>query len=354
MDTAGPAVKFARAEVNGVMMRFTEELDPASAENPSNYINTAMPVTTAKLQMDSQSVFLTLTKYNKDSISNVIITNIKDRSSAMNSSGLKNAILIKSKPLTMPVKINCGGGVYKDYLADQEWNPSVEYGRVDATVYQNTNTIVGAIDPDVYNSELNGIVEYNVRVPNGTYTVILMIAENYFTAAGKRKFSVAVQGNVVVKDIDIFDVVGKGVQCLRVADQVQVTNGIVDVHFMAQIDNAILNGIIITPVVADVNENENQNKTPLQWNIGQNYPNPFNGQTTIPVEISPAENLTIRFYDTLGREVSAMPIGIVTEGRHFFRWNGTDNKGRKLASGAYYYVVQGHLNSSTKKLVFVQ
>ncbi len=351
-DNTGPSVKFARAEANGVMIRFTEEIDPVSAENPSNYINTSMPVTSAVLQPDSQSVFLTLSNYKADSITNVIVTNIKDRSTSQNSSGVKNALLIKSQPLSFPVKVNCGGGVYKDYLADQEWGPTVEFGRVDGTVYQNNVTVTGTVDPDIYKSEVNGLVEYKVRVPNGTYTVIVMMAENYFTSAGKRKFSIAVQGITAIKDLDIFAAVGKGVQCQRVVNQVQVTDGIIDVHFMAQIDNALLNGIVIVPVAAGVNEN--RKTVPGQWNIGQNYPNPFNGSTIIPVQLSEDDHLTIKIYDTLGRTISVLPIGFVSKGIHQFSWNAKDTKGRSITSGAYYYVVEGTSQRSAKKMLLIQ
>lgn len=351
-DNIGPSVKFSRAETDGILIRFTEEVDPISAQTPSNYINTTRPITSAVLQNDSQSVFLTLTNYHKDSISNIVVTNIKDRSVSQNSSGVKNIFPIKSQPLSFPVKINCGGGAYKDYLADQEWSPSKEYGRVDATVYQNTSNVSGTIDPDIYKSELNGIVKYLVRVPNGTYTVILMMAENYFTSSGKRKFSISSNGVVAIKDLDIYAAVGKGVQCQRVINQVQVTNGILDLHFTAQIDNPLLNGIVIVPV--SVNVNKNQEIIPKQWNIGQNYPNPFNGNTIIPVQLMEDDHLTIKIYDTLGRMISELPIGFVSEGIHQFPWNAKDSAGRTVPSGAYFYVVEGTFQRSAKKMLLLQ
>lgn len=351
-DNTGPSVKFARAEANGVLIRFTEEVDPVSSQNPSSYINTAMPVIAAQLLPDSQSVFLTLTGYNKDSITNVVITDVKDRSPAQNSSGVKNALLIKSQPLSFPVKINCGGSAYKDYLPEQEWGPNVEYGRVDGTIYQNTSTVTGTPDPEIYRSELNGLVEYKIRVPNGTYTVILMMAENYFTSAGKRVFSVAVQGNIVVKDLDIYATVGKGVQCQRVANQVLVTDGVLDIHFMAQKDNGLINGIVVVPVAAGVNDGKNS--SPAEWNIGQNFPNPFNGSTIIPAEFTSPDDIFIRFYDTLGRKVSEIHVGSVSAGKHYFSWDAKDEHGTHLASGVYYYVIKGNTQQALKKLVLVQ
>nr|MBP9211767.1 family 16 glycosylhydrolase [Bacteroidota bacterium] len=136
-DNTGPFVKHARAEENGVMIRFTEELDSVSAQTPSTYINSAYPVTAAVLQDDGQSVLLTMTNYHRDSVANVIVNNVKDRSAARNTSGVKNAVLIKSAPLTFPVKVNCGGGALNDFLPDQEWGPATEYGRMDGALYSN-------------------------------------------------------------------------------------------------------------------------------------------------------------------------------------------------------------------------
>ncbi len=351
-DNAGPGVKFARAEEQGVLVKFSEEVDPVSAQFANNYINTAMPVTAAVLQRDSQSVFLTLSNYQKDSLQNIIIANVKDRSASQNSSGVRNIFPVKSKPLTFPVKINCGGPAYKDYLPDQEWGPSVEYGRVDATVYQNTAVVSGALDPDVYKSELNGIVRYRVRVPDGTYTVILMMAENYFTAAGKRKFSVAVNGTPAVQDLDIFAQVGKGAQCQKVVNNVKAKNGMIELHFTAAIDNPLLNGLVIIPVSVSVPDGGET--MPAEWKIGQNFPNPFNGRTVIPVQVMQDDHLSVSIFDLLGRKVAHLPVGPVQRGMHLIPWSATDLRGAAMASGPYVYVVEGRLGSSAKKMLLLQ
>ncbi len=351
-DNAGPSVKYARAEANGVEIRFTEELDPVSAENPSTYINSAMPVIGAKLLSDSQTVFLTLTNYKKDSVSNVVINNIKDRSPNMNSSGVKNAVLIKTVPLTFPVKVNCGGGAAAGFLPDQEWGPAVEYGRMDGSLYTNTATASGTADPEIFRSELNGLVRYNFRVPNGTYDVTLMMAENFFTAQSKRIFSVFVQGVPFIQDIDIFKTAGKGVQVHRTAANVKVTDGILDIHFAAQVDNPVVNGIVIVPAAAGINENEGL--VPRGTDIGQNFPNPFNGQTVIPVHAAHDDRMTIRIFDTLGRMVSELPLGDVSKGEHRFFWNAKDGTGSAVSSGTYYYVVDGRFGRSAKKMVLIR
>jgi flagellar hook assembly protein FlgD len=92
----------------------------------------------------------------------------------------------------------------------------------------------------------------------------------------------------------------------------------------------------------------------VQWKLGQNFPNPFNGRTMIPVELSADDDLSIRFFDSLGRFVSELPLGRVGKGSHNFQWDGTDINGSPLASGLYYCVVQNRHRSSVKKLVFLK
>ena len=90
-----------------------------------------------------------------------------------------------------------------------------------------------------------------------------------------------------------------------------------------------------------------------------NYPNPFNPETTIPFDLfdtdfrsgQPAV-VTIRIYN-LFRQLVAIPTALhppngnvlvdklpyTTPGRWEAFWNGTDVRGRKVASGIYYVVL---------------
>lgn len=351
-DIAGPFVKYARAEANGVEIRFTEELDPLSAENPASYINSTHPVTAAKLQKDSQTVFLTLTNYHKDSVLNVVVNNVKDRSAAMNSSGVKNAVLIKSQPLTFPVKVNCGGAAFQDFLAEKEWGPAAEYGRMDGSLFTNTGTAAGSSNPEIFKTEVNGLVRYRFRVPNGTYSVTLMMAENFFSASGKRIFSVSIQGEQVINKIDLFATAGKGVQDNRTFDGIKVTDGLLEIHFTAQVDNPLVNGIVIEPASSGINENFGV--PPQRLELGQNFPNPFNGETVIPVQTSQNDQVTVRIYDALGRNISVIPLGAIDKGQYNITWNSKDDAGRTVASGIYYYTVQGMHHRDIKKMLLLR
>ena len=351
-DIVAPNVISARAEADGLVIYFFEEVDSNSAVMLSNYLVQNNTVANAVLYSDKKTVRLTLAEYDTSKLSSVILMNIKDRFSPANTLVGKSVTITKPNRLTFPVKINCGGPAYNDFLPDQMWNAALEYGYLDGNKYQNTNTTSGSGDPMIFKSELNGSAEYRVRVPNGKYAVFLMMSENYFTATGKRLFDIAVQGVVAEKNLDLFAKVGKGVQYQKVVPSVSVTEGMLDIHFMSLVDNAVINGITIMQLPTDVNENIGT--VPERWNIGQNYPNPFNGSTVIPFSLSSDENISIRFFDTLGRLVSERNLGMMQRGVHSFTWNAKDRNGNALSSGAYLCVVNGGRVTSMRKMLLIQ
>jgi hypothetical protein len=335
------------------MVYFFEEVDSTSAVNVSNYIVQSNTVSKAVLYSDKKTVRLTLAAYDTSTLTSVILMNIKDRSVPANILTGRSVTIAKPKRLTFPLKINCGGAAFGDVLGDQMWNAGLEYGYLDGNQYQNTLTTTGSGDPQFFKSELNGTAEYRIRVPNGTYMVFLMMAENFFTAAGKRMFDIAVQGTVVEKNLDLFAKVGKGVQYQKVVTNVIVNEGLLDIHLMSSIDNSLLNGISIVQL-STTGVQEGMNISPEEWNVGQNYPNPFNGSTVIPFTLSDEDDITIEFYDALGRRAAERRLGTLGRGAHSITWNSADLTGGTAASGAYFYIVRGNRNTIARKMLLVQ
>jgi beta-glucanase (GH16 family) len=353
VDAVAPYVSSARADADGVVINFSEEVDSVSAATTSNYLIPGKTILQVDLYSDKKTVKLTIEGYDTSTISNVILMNIKDRAVPPNTISAKSVTVTKGQPLSFPIKINCGGPAYKEYLPDQQWvGNTFEYGHLDGWSGQNSSNVSGAADPIVFQTELDAAAEYRIRVPNGNYLVYLLMSENYFTAAGKRIFDISVQGNVVDKNLDLFARVGRGAQYQRVVPNVKVTEGIIDIHFMSLLDNALINAIMVVRLGTGINENRGSSSQ--QWNIGQNYPNPFNGNTIIPFSLAGDDEVTIDFFDTLGRRVNHHPLGMMQSGSHYFRWNAKSSSGLSLATGAYYYVVQGKYNSSTRKLMLLQ
>lgn len=352
-DKVAPYVSSARAEADGVMINFAEEVDSVSAVDPLNYIVPNAAVSQIDLLSNKKTVRLSFANYDTTVLSNIVMMNIRDRFVPPNTVSAKSVNITKAPRLDLPIKVNCGGPAYKDYLADQMWvGSNVEYGHLDGWTNQNSSIVSGAADPIVYQTEATAVAEYRFRVPNGKYLVILMMAENYYTAPGKRIFDIAVQGTTVEKNLDLFAKIGKGAQYQKTVPNVNVTEGVLDIHFMSQLDYALINGIVIMYIGTGVRENGGD--MPALWNIGQNYPNPFNGATVIPYSLSGDDQITINFYDALGRTVSKHVLGEQQPGDHRFVWNGRSSMGTALASGVYYYTIQGTRQQATRKLLLLQ
>ncbi len=97
---------------------------------------------------------------------------------------------------------------------------------------------------------------------------------------------------------------------------------------------------------------------PTTFALYQNYPNPFNGGTKIDYDIPDVEGkLKIAYlfvYDILGRRVKTLASGEHEAKRHTVFWNGTNDDGRTVSSGVYFYQLIGKDFVSSKKMVYIK
>ncbi|MEJ2103963.1 MAG: T9SS type A sorting domain-containing protein [Ignavibacteriaceae bacterium] len=83
--------------------------------------------------------------------------------------------------------------------------------------------------------------------------------------------------------------------------------------------------------------------------LGQNYPNPFNPTTNIKYSIPQDENVSLKVYDILGKEVATLVNEYQQAGTFDVVFSGSD-----LASGVYYYQLKAGDLTSTKKLMLTK
>jgi|GEM_PF-829001 len=98
---------------------------------------------------------------------------------------------------------------------------------------------------------------------------------------------------------------------------------------------------------------------PGSYALGQNYPNPFNPSTTITFDLPVNGYAMLTVFNMLGQEVRTLVTGPLAAGRSRVVWNATDQSGRTVASGVYFYrlTVNGagkELFSSVKKMLLVR
>lgn len=72
------------------------------------------------------------------------------------------------------------------------------------------------------------------------------------------------------------------------------------------------------------------------------FPNPANPAVTIRCTLPRDDRLQVTLHDVRGRLVRRLADRDVPAGTHDLRWDGRDDQGRALASGAYTYRLAGH------------
>jgi uncharacterized repeat protein (TIGR03806 family) len=109
--------------------------------------------------------------------------------------------------------------------------------------------IGGTEDDTIYQShrwQMGGF-SYNLPIDNGDYNVTLQFAETYFNNAGLRVFDVDAEDARIVTSVDVFAEVGAN-SAYQTSATVSVTDGVLDLDFVANIENPMVSGIKVTAV----------------------------------------------------------------------------------------------------------
>ncbi len=84
-------------------------------------------------------------------------------------------------------------------------------------------------------------------------------------------------------------------------------------------------------------------------------PNPFNPLTTLSFTLPTASSVSLVIYDVAGRVVrTLMQDETLPSGTHSRTWNGTDERGQRVASGAYFYRLAAGGFSDVGKVMLVE
>jgi hypothetical protein len=104
---------------------------------------------------------------------------------------------------------------------------------------------------------------------------------------------------------------------------------------------------VINVTITGVEENKEQ--IPERINLFQNYPNPFNPTTTIEFATPRSEYVSLRVYDTLGKEVMEVFSGNLNAGTHSFNFNA-----QNISSGIYFYILKTSTFFEKKKMILLK
>ncbi len=120
-----------------------------------------------------------------------------------------------------------------------------------------------------------------------------------------------------------------------------------------------VNGLgALGPITTGVDDGDGA--PPASYSLSGNYPNPFTPTTVIRFTVpgarhgtaaggDPAPVVTLRVYDTLGREVATLVDGVMSPGAHTMTWTA-----RNLPGGVYFSRLTAGSYSETRKLMLLK
>jgi len=350
-DKNKPFMAYARYEADTVLIAFSEEITQESTEVKGNYVISGVTIEKAIPQENRRLVKLVVKGIDKNSSYSLVVLGIKDFASPPNSL-LGQLIAIQMPPQwDYSVKINVGGDNYNEWLGDQEWEDDRDYGQIGgADGHFSGQPISGTTDDIIYQSEQRGLVKYQVQLPKGNYDVTLMLAENYFSEAGRRLMDINLEGEYVARNLDLVSEVGIHAAYTINVPNVSILDGILDIHFGNNKDYSLLNGIIIDQIETGIEDNRSSILNDFQ--LAQNYPNPFNPITTIAYRLKEPSAVSIRIFNLLGNEIATLIDTFQLSGNYKVDWYAN------VPGGIYFYRMNARSYSGsyseTKKMLLIK
>ena len=129
-----------------------------------------------------------------------------------------------------------------------------------------------------------------------------------------------------------------------------------------------------------IEEENEDNNLPAHFSLEQNFPNPFNPATTILFELKPEYQISntpfpprkksesfmpqieqiskvhtsLKIYNIRGQLVKILIEDELPPGRYKMTWDGTDEGGKKVASGIYLYRLKTPQSQTTRKMILLK
>lgn len=111
----------------------------------------------------------------------------------------------------------------------------------------------------------------------------------------------------------------------------------------------------LAPDTSTVYIEDKSTSSPSIFSLHQNYPNPFNPITTINYQLAVSGEVDLTIYNLLGQQIRTLVSSQQTAGAHQVHWDGTDESGKQVTSGIYFYKLNaGSDFSETKKMVLLR
>ncbi len=126
-----------------------------------------------------------------------------------------------------------------------------------------------------------------------------------------------------------------------------------DIDFNSASSNMILANFEMSDAPTGL-EPETSVQIPQDMELAQNFPNPFNPETRIGFSIPESQQVRLTVYNILGQVVKELVNENLAAGSYKYSWNGTDQLGRKVASGIYLYSLEAGNQKLVRKMLLTK
>jgi hypothetical protein len=104
------------------------------------------------------------------------------------------------------------------------------------------------------------------------------------------------------------------------------------------------------PPVSGSTDLDSKISSPIEFNLYQNYPNPFNPSTMINYQLAVNSKVSLKIYNTLGKEIETLVDEYQEAGFHSTSFSINSS----LPSGIYFYKLTTENFSAVKKLILIK
>lgn len=143
------------------------------------------------------------------------------------------------------------GGTGEDVQMDNIWYAPNQFV-TGADPYSTGDTVSGANSSVITTEGYGENITIDIPMSNQWVSVDLSFAEMYQTEVGARAFSVSIEGEEVLTNVDLFDEVGHDVMWKPGPLVVRVTDGRLNIRLTSTINNATISAVLVTKTNAPV------------------------------------------------------------------------------------------------------
>ncbi|MCX6829122.1 MAG: M6 family metalloprotease domain-containing protein [candidate division Zixibacteria bacterium] len=106
--------------------------------------------------------------------------------------------------------------------------------------------------------------------------------------------------------------------------------------------------------LASAVDDERTDLLPERTVLRQNHPNPFNPSTRIRFDLARGTEVTMTIFNILGNPIRELLKGRYPAGSTEITWDGTDEAGRPVPSGIYFYELVTEVGRETRKMTLIK